>query len=230
MRNAQDYSRPCAITSGKDILNVCRNQNVIRYVIPQGWEMLLPRVRLEKIENLSGGKGAKKYLWFAEAWWTNADGILRYYVKINLETGMVKEFRELPGDASIFRECDSAAEVHYLDRCAETMHTGPENLEAAETLDQLWQAAVPRELRKLALKPQKEQTLGSYLLPLESLTDWNWGKLKELLLRRENTTVESILDYIAYKKSGSGKRYIAPEHRAEAKARGVKFGGNEDDV
>ena len=102
--------------------------------------------------------------------------------------------------------------------------------EAAEILDELWKARVPEGLREYALQEKEEYTIGSYLLPVKSLSCWNWETLRDMLLKREGTTVERILDYIEYKKSGSDKLYIAPEQRAEAKARGMKFWRDDDDI
>ena len=54
--------------------------------------------------------------------------------------------------------------------------------------------------------------------------------LRDMLLKREDTTVEEILDYIEYQKSGSDKLYIPPKERADAKARAMKFWRDDDDL
>lgn len=224
MFDVHDYAKPIAIASGEDILDVCGNHEWIRYAVPDGWELLLPRVRMEAADVVSGSKLCEKNLCFLEGWWRSArDGTLGYYAKINLQTGMVKEFRELSGDVAVIGEGDSDAERNYLRQCAAALKQGLPGKEAVAALELLWLEAVPSGLRELAMKEREEQTIGTYLLPLESLTFWNWEKMKDLLLKRYDTTVEEILDYIEYKKSGSDERYIEPRHRNLAREKGIRF-------
>ena len=231
MFTLHDYAKEIKLTSGKDLWDVCRSCDLVRYGIPDGWQQLLPRVRMEVKDVVSNQRVVSEKLWFVESWWrSDENGALGYYVKINLETGMVKEFRELAGDTVVSDLRDFAVEEAYLQKCADTVNDIFSEKEEADVLDILWQAAVPRELRDLALQKQPEQNIGSYLLPLESLTCWNWEKLKELLLKRYDTTVEDILDYLEYQHSESEELYIAPRHREEARKQGLRFWRDGHDV
>lgn len=167
----------------------------------------------------------------ADCWWRSAEtGALGYFVKIDLLAKSVLEFRELPGDITVHGMRISGAEMTYLDQGTAAWQAGNESPETADKLDELWKSLVPEKLWEYALRKEEPHTIGSYLLPVESLTCWTWETLRDMLLKREGTTVERILDYIEYQKSGSDKLYIAPEHRAEAKARGMKFWRDEDDL
>ena len=166
-----------------------------------------------------------------ECWWRSVQkGLLGYFVKIDLLSKSVREFRELPGEVTVPGMRFSDAEMSYLDQVAALWNPIPEPDEIADALDVLWQSLVPASLRDYALSKREEQTISSYLLPVESLTCWNWETLRDMLLKRENTTVERILDYIEYQKSGSDKLYIPPEERTAAKARGMKFWRDDDDL
>ena len=149
---------------------------------------------------------------------------------LDLPASMIREFRELPGAVTVPEMQYSDAEMSYLNQIANLWSPIPESGEKTDALDMMWQSLVPDSLRDYALQVKEEQTISSHLLPIESLTCWNWEMLRDLLLKRENTTVERILDYIEYKKSGSDKLYIAPEDRADGKARGMKFWRDEDDI
>lgn len=224
------FNKETGIT-GEMILELCQFHEVVRYAIPEGFELLLPRFRLETYDVMDGTKVKEILRWVVECWWRSTEkGTLGYFVKIDLLDKSVQEFRELPGDITVPGMNFLAAEKAYLDHYGISWKIGPKSREAADILDELWKARVPEELRGYALQNQEEHTIGSYLLPVESLSCWNWETLRDMLLKRENTTVERILDYIEYKKSGSDKLYIAPEQRAEAKARGMKFWRDEDDI
>lgn len=219
------------IITGAMILEQCQSHELVRYAIPEGYELLLPRFRLETKRAMDGGKANELHHWGVECWWRSTEtGTLGYFVKIDLLTKSVREFRELPGDVAVPGMNFGAAEMAYLDHFGISWKIGPKSKEAADILDELWKARVPEELREYALQNQEEHTIGSYLLPVDSLSCWNWETLRDMLLKREGTTVERILDYIEYKKSGSDKLYIAPEQRAEAKERGMKFWRDEDDI
>lgn len=220
-----------ASVTGETILELCKSHELVRYAIPEGFKLLLPRFQLETHSVMEGSKAKAIHRWVVECWWRSTEkGTLGYFVKIDLLTKSIREFRELPGDVAVPGMTISGAEMEYLDQVTDAWKAGNESKETAEVLDILWQALVPKELKEYALRKTEEPTIGSYLLPLESLTYWNWEKLRDMLLKRENTTVERILDYIEYKQSGSDKRYIAPEQRAEAKAKGMKFWRDEDDI
>jgi len=217
--------------TGAMILELCQSHELVRYAIPKGFELLLPRFRQETHRVMDGTKSKEIHRWVVECWWRSAQkGTLGYFVKIDLLSKSVREFRELPGDVTVPGMRFSDAEMSYLDQAAALWNPIPDPGEIADTLDVLWQSLVPDSLRTYALQVKEEQTISSYLLPVESLSCWNWETLRDMLLKRENTTVERILDYIEYKKSGSDRLYIAPEQRAEAKARGMKFWRDEDDL
>lgn len=217
--------------TGAMILELCQSHELVRYAIPEGYELLLPRFRLETHSVMDGSKAREVHRWVVECWWRSTEkGTLGYFLKIDLLTKSVWEFRELPGDVIVPGMNILAVEMAYLDHYRMSWEIGPKSREAADILDELWKARVPEELRKYVLQNQEEHTIGSYLLPVESLSCWNWETLRDMLLKRENTTIERIRDYIEYKKSGSDKLYIAPEQRAEAKARGMKYWRDDDDI
>lgn len=227
----QDQTNAIFDFTGSVIVNLCQMHPVVRCAIPKRYELMLPRFRLEKVEKSYKSTTEKVPKWMVECWWrSSSDGTLGYYVKIDLLTRKVQEFRELPGDITVPGMSISDAEISYLDQCRTPWKISSDSAEKAAQLDEVWQSLVPAQLKEYALLEHPAPTIESYLLPLESLTCWNWEKLRDLLLKRENTTVANLEDYIAYKYSGSNKRYIAPEHRAEAKALGLQFWGDEDDV
>lgn len=217
--------------TGEMILELCQSHELVRYAIPEGFELLLPRFRQETQRVMDGTESKEIHRWVVECWWRSAQkGTLGYFVKIDLLSKRVREFRELSGNVTVPGMRFSDAEMSYLDQAAALWNPIPEPGKIADALDVLWQSLVPNGLRTYALPNKEERTIRSYLLPVESLTCWNWETLRDMLLKREDTTVEEILDYIEYKKSGSDKLYIAPEQRAEAKARGMKFWRDEDDI
>ena len=212
--------------TGAALLEMCRSHETVRQLIPDGLELLLPRFRMEIVELITSGEPTKIYERTMECWWRSAEtGALRYYVVLDLPAAMIQEFRELPGDVIIPETQFTDKEMSYLDQAASLWNPIPISDEKVDALDSLWQSLVPDSLRDYALQVKEEQTISSYLLPIESLTCWNWEMLRDLLLQRENTTVERIRDYVEYQKSGSDKLYIAPEDREEAKKRGMKFVG-----
>ena len=216
------------ILTGAMILELCQFHELVRCAIPEGFELLLPRFRLESQGVVNGFKSNEVYRWVVDCWWrSSAKGPLGYFVKIDLLDKSVQEFRELSGDIAVSGMNISATEMAYLDRYNIARN---ESMEAANALDELWKALVPDELQEYAMQHQEPPTVFSYLLPVESLSCWNWETLRDLILKRENTTLADIQDYIDYKNSGSDKRYIAPKHRADAKARGLKFWRDEDDI
>ena len=217
--------------TGTALLEMCRSHETVRQLIPDGFELMLPRFRIELVATTVCEKPSKGYERTMECWWRSAEtGALCYYVVLDLPAAMIQEFRELPGDVIVPEMQYSDAEMSYLDQAAALWNPISEPGEIADALDVLWQSLVPDSLRTYALQVKEEQTISSYLLPVESLSCWNWKMLRDMLLKREDTTVEEILDYIEYKKSGSDKLYIAPKQRAEAKARGMKFWRDEDDI
>lgn len=217
--------------TGAMILELCQSHELVRYAIPEGYELLLPRFQLDAHSVIDGAKAKEVYRWVVECWWRSTErGTLDYFVKIDLLDKSVREFRELPGDVIVPGMNILAVEMAYLDHYGMSWEICPKSREAADILDELWKARVPEELREYALRKEEDRTIGSYLLPVESLSCWNWEILRDMLLKRENTTIERIRDYIEYKQSGSDKLYIAPEQRAEAKARGMKFWRDEDDI
>lgn len=217
--------------TGTALLEMCRSHETVRQLIPDGLELLLPRFRMEIVELITSGEPTKIYERTVECWWRSAEtGSLRYYVVLDLPAATIREFRELSGDVTVPGMRFSDAEMSYLDQVATLWNPIPMPCEETDALDVLWKSLVPDSLREFAVQKREEQTINSYLLPVESLTCWNWETLRDMLLKRENTTIERILDYIEYKKSGSDKLYIAPERRAEAKARGMKFWRDDDDL
>lgn len=217
--------------TGTALLEMCRSHETVRQLIPDGLELLLPRFRIELVATTVCEKPSKSYERTVECWWRSAEtGALRYYVVLDLPAAMIQEFRELPGNIAISETQFTDKEMSYLDQVASLWNPIPVPDDKVDALDALWQSLVPARLRDYALQKREEQTISSYLLPVESLTCWNWEMLRDLLLKRENTTVERILDYIEYQKSGSDKRYIPPEERADAKARGMKFWRDDDDL
>ena len=228
MRN-QTSEEP--VITGARILELCQSHELVRYAILEGFEPLLPRFRLETKRTRGSSKENEIHRWVVECWWRSAEkGTLGYFVKIDLLDKSVQEFRELPGDVAVPGINFGAAEMAYLDHYGISWEIGPKSREAAAVLDELWQSLVPDKLRECAWQKEEARTIGAYLLPVECLSCWNWETLRDMLLKRENTTIERIQDYIEYKKSGSLKLYIAPEQRAEAKARGMKFWRDEDDL
>lgn len=213
------------------ILELCQSHELVRYAIPEGFELLLPRFRQETQRVMDGTESREIHRWVVECWWRSAQkGTLGYFVKIDLLSKSVQEFRELSGDVTVSGITISDAEMAYLDQGPAAWQAGNESPETAGELDDLWDSLAPDELREYVSRKKEDHTITSYMLPVESLTYWNWEKLRDMLLKRENTTIERILDYLEYKKSGSDKLYIAPEQRAEAKARGMKFWRDEDDL
>lgn len=208
----QDYAVKMSFPSAKEIWEVFGAAQWISSAMGEGWEQLLPRVCAEGNQ------------WFAEGWWRSLeDGTLGYYAKINMQTGMVKEFRELSQDTRIDTAGDPAAREQYLTRCVAAVKDAAVTRKAAEELDLLWQAAVPAALREIAQAQRKEKKPEKSLMPLEALTYWNWERLKQLLLKRYNTTVEDVLDYEEYLDSESKERYIEPKMREEARKKGLRF-------
>ena len=217
--------------TGTALLEMCQSHETVRYLIPDGYELMLPRFRIELVEMTVCEKPSKGYERTMECWWRSAEtGTLRYFVVLDLPAATIREFRELPGDVTVPGMRFSDAEMSYLNQVADLWNPIPMSGETADALDVLWQSLVPDSLRDYALQVKEEQTISSYLLPVESLSCWNWETLRDMLLKRENTTIERILDYIEYQKSGSDKLYIAPEDRADAKARGMKFWRDDDDL
>lgn len=217
--------------TGTALLEMCQSHETIRRLIPEGCELMLPRFRVEAIEVTSFGKTTKNFERTVECWWrAAATGVLRYYVVLDLPATTIREFWKLPGDVIVPGMQYSDAEMSYLDQVATHWNPIPMPCEETDALDVLWKSLVPDSLREFAVQKREEQTINSYLLPVESLSCWNWETLRDMLLKRENTTIEKIQDYIEYKKSGSDKLYIAPEQRAEAKARGMKFWRDDDDL
>lgn len=227
----QDKTNECISFTGSMILNLCQTHHVVRYAIPKRYELMLPRFHLETTTNSHGSATRKAPRWVVECWWRSySDGTLGYYVKLDLLTRGVREFRELPGDITVPGMTITSAEMSYLDQCRMPWKIDSDSVEKAALLDELWQSLVPNQLKEYALLKRTEPTIETYLLPVESLTCWNWETLRDLLLKRENTTVAEVQDYIEYKYSDSDKRYIAPKHRAEAKAQGLRFWRDEDDI
>ena len=217
--------------TGMALLEMCRSHETIQKLIPDRSELMLPRFRVELVATKVCAKPSKSYERTMECWWRSAEtGALRYYAVFDLPAAMIQEFRELSGDIIVPEMCFSNAEMSYLDQVADLCISIPESVKKADALDVLWQSLVPDGLREYALRKREEQAINSYLLPTELLAYWNWEILRDLLLKRENTTVERILDYIEYQKSGSDKIYIAPEDRADAKERGMKFWRDDDDL
>lgn len=217
--------------TGETILELCQSHELVRYAIPEGFELLLPRFQLETHRVMDGSQSKEVYRWVVECWWRSTEkGTLGYFVKFDPLYKSVREFRELPGDVTVSGMNISDAEMSYLNQCRTPWKVGSESKETADLIDELWKSLVPDNLREYALQKREEQTLGSYLLPVESLTCWNWEMLRDMLLKRENTSVEDILDYIEYKKSGSDKIYVSSKNRAQAKANGMKFWRDEDDI
>lgn len=139
MSDMHDYANPVVIASERDIYEVFQNNDMICYAIPDEWELLLPRVRMEVKKVVSGSEITAMSLYFLEGWWRHSgDGMLGYYAKINLETGMVKEFRELPGDTGIRDEHNCAAEKIYLQQCVGALNDGFPDKETIAALDTLW--------------------------------------------------------------------------------------------
>lgn len=217
--------------NGTALLEMCRSHETVRQLIPDGFELTLPRFRTEIVELIPSGEPTKIYERTVECWWRSTKtGALRYYVILDLPAAMIQEFREFSGDIAIPETQFTDKEMSYLDQVASLWNPIPVPDEKVDALDALWQSLVPARLRDYALQKREEQTISSYLLPVESLACWNWETLRDLILKRENTTVERIQDYIEYQKPGSDKLYIPPEHRADAKARGMNFWRDDDDL
>ena len=217
--------------NGTALLEMCRSHEMVRQLIPDGFELMLPRFRMEIVELATSGELTKIYERTMECWWRSTEtGALRYYVVLDLPAAMIQEFRELPGDIAVPETQFTDKEMSYLDQVASLWNPIPMPDEKVDALDALWKSLVPDVLRDYALQKREEHTISSYLLPVESLACWNWEMLRDMLLKRENTTIERILDYIEYQKSGSDKLYIPPEDRADAKTRGMKFWRDDDDL
>lgn len=106
MFTVHDYATKMSFSSAKDIRNLFNAVKWIASAVGEGWEQMLPRVR------------RKENQWFAEYWWRFfEDGTLGYYAKINMQTGMVKEFRELSQDIKVAAEGDPDAQEQYLAQC-----------------------------------------------------------------------------------------------------------------
>lgn len=157
--------------TGEMILELCKSHELVRYAIPEGYELLLPRFRLESHELMHGLETKEILLWMVECWWRSSEkGTLGYFVKFDLLTKTVQEFRELPGDVTVPGMNILAVEMAYLDHYGISWEIGSKSREAAAILDELWKARVPEELREYALRKEESHTIGSYLLPVESLT------------------------------------------------------------
>ena len=217
--------------TGEMILELCKFHDLVRQAIPEGYELLLPRFRLESHRVIGSCETKEIFRWVVECWWRSSEkGTLGYFVKIDLLDKSVQEFWELPDDITVPSMSFGNVEMAYLDHCGISWNIGPKSKEAADILDESWRSRVPEELWKYALQKRENHTIGSYMLPVESLTIWNWETLRDILLKRDDTTVEEILDYIEYKKSGSDKLYISPQNRAAAKANGMKFWRDDNDL
>ena len=180
--------------TGTALLEMCRSHETVRQLIPDGLELLRPRFRIELVATTVCEKPSKSYERTVECWWRSAEtGALRYYVVLDLPAAMIQEFRELPGNIAISETQFTDKEMSYLDQVASLWNPIPVPDDKVDALDALWQSLVPDSLRDYALQVNEEQKISSYLLPVESLTCWNWEMLRDLLLKRENTTVERIL-------------------------------------
>lgn len=147
-----------------------------------------------------------------------ADGVLGYYAKINLRTGMMKAFRELPGDIRVEDARNYEAEANCLQECLYLMRNCVPCDGLREELELQWNRAAPKALREYANTMLAKDLLHEYLLPLESLTCWDWEKMRDLLLKRYDTTAEDIQNRMERRENGRmraeeiGMRFWRDEH------------------
>lgn len=218
MPEIHDYLKPVIITTERDFFTVLQKNTLIRDRISDEWELMLPRVQLEfRTAGIGANDVAGQF--FLEGWWRNrADAVLGYYAKINLRTGMMKAFRELPGDTRVEDTRDYQAEDRCLQECMYLMRNCVPCEGVSEELKLRWNKAAPKALREYANTMQKKDLMHEYLLPLESLTCWNWEKMRNLLLKRYDTTVEDIQNRMERRENGRmraeeiGMRFWRDEH------------------
>ena len=88
--------------TGTALLEMCRSHEMVRYLIPDGFELMLPRFRIELVATTVCEKPSKSYERTMECWWRSAEtGALCYYVVLDLLAASIREFRELSGDVTV---------------------------------------------------------------------------------------------------------------------------------
>lgn len=198
MPEIHDYNlKPIIITTETDFFDVFQKNQLIQGRISDEWELMLPRVQLEFHTVGIDSKAVAGVQFLLEGWWRNrSDGVLGYYAKINLRTGMMKAFRELPGDIRVEDARNYEAEANCLQECLYLMRNCVPCDGVREELELQWNKAAPKALREYENTKQEEDRRHEYLLPLESLTCWDWKKMRDLLLKRYHTTVKDIQNSI----------------------------------
>lgn len=220
MLDLHDYAKRIIITSERDFFDMLQENPLIRGMVSSDeWELMLPRVQLEF---RTAGIDANDFAgvqFFLEGWWrSRADGVLGYYAKINLRTGMMKAFRELPGDIRVEDARNYEAEANCLQECLYLMRNCVPCDGLREELELQWNRAAPKALREYANTMLAKDLLHEYLLPLESLTCWDWEKMRDLLLKRYDTTAEDIQNRMERRENGRmraeeiGMRFWRDEH------------------
>lgn len=117
--------------TGAMILKLCQSHELVRYAIPEGYELLLPRFQLETNRVMDGSKAKEVHRWVVECWWRSTEtGTLGYFVKIDPLTKSVREFRELPGDVIVPGMNILTVEMAYLDHYGMSWEIGPKSKEA----------------------------------------------------------------------------------------------------
>lgn len=229
MFEVHEYTKPIIITSEKDFFDVFQKNPLIRDMISGEWELMLPRVQLEFSNVGVDSNPVAGIQFFLEGWWRNrADGVLGYYAKVNLQTGMTKAFRELPGDIRVEGARNYEAEANCLQECLYLMRNCVPCDGVREELELQWNKAAPKALREYANTKQEKDLMHEYLLPLESLTCWDWEKMRDLLLKRYDTTVEDIQNRMERRENNSDV-FSTPKFRNSAEEIGMRFWRDEHD-
>ena len=79
--------------NGTALLEMCRSHETARQLIPDGFELMLPRFRTEIVELIPSGDPTQVYERTVECWWRSTKtGALRYYVVLDLPAAMIYKF------------------------------------------------------------------------------------------------------------------------------------------
>jgi len=177
------------LTSVEKLLEVCNQPSPARQLDPAEWELTLPRIRLEDGKEDWDWNRDRPARWVAECWWRSvANGSLGCYAKRDLVTLQLREFRELPQEKPCFAERDLNAQRNYLEQAVKLLNSGTADMEEAQALDELWKRLAPAD----TLPPVTRMRQDTFLIPEKTLEYWDWEKIRDLLLKRWDTTVEEL--------------------------------------
>lgn len=189
----ENQGRKSMVISVEKLLEVCGDASPARKLDPRDWKPTLPRIRWETGKEDWDWKKETTGRWVAECWWrSSVSGSLCYYAKRDLTTLQLREFRELPPAAQDPGVSNPKKELSYLRRALEAIHSPNPGPELSEKLDAHWVRIAPPDTQKLGASPRPKY----FLVSREAVEQWDWEKLRDLILKRENKTAEEILEII----------------------------------